>query len=133
MLYALMGFASGILSGMGLGGGTLLIPLLTIFGGLGQHAAQGTNLVAFIPAASAAAWSYLRAGNIDKKLTLKMSLWGLLGMGLGVSAALIASEDALRKTFAVFLIGMAVVQFIAGEKKERSRKQACKTKRDAHG
>ena len=45
------GVLGGLLGGMGMGGGTLLIPLLTIFCGLNQHLAQAINLIAFIPMA----------------------------------------------------------------------------------
>lgn len=124
MIYALMGFAAGILSGMGLGGGTLLIPMLTLLGCMGQRAAQGTNLVAFLPAAAAALWSHIRAKRVNKKLALKMALWGVLGMLAGTGAALLVSEDLLKKAFAVFLIAMAVAQFLSGEQKARKEKDA---------
>lgn len=43
------GFVSGLLGGMGMGGGTLLIPVLTIFFSVPQKIAQSTNLLAFLP------------------------------------------------------------------------------------
>ena len=49
ILYALTGFLAGILGGMGMGGGTLLIPILTIFLGFKQKNAQAINLLVFIP------------------------------------------------------------------------------------
>ncbi|HEY8390499.1 MAG TPA: sulfite exporter TauE/SafE family protein [Clostridia bacterium] len=49
--FILIGFAGGILGGMGMGGGTLTIPLLTMLAGVEQHTAQAINLVAFIPMA----------------------------------------------------------------------------------
>ena len=48
-LLVLCGFAGGVLGGMGMGGGTALIPLLTIFLGLPQTVAQGINLISFLP------------------------------------------------------------------------------------
>ena len=54
MLLAAAGFLSGILSGMGVGGGMILIPVLTIFAGASQHTAQTVNLYYFIPSAAAA-------------------------------------------------------------------------------
>ena len=47
-LYVLFGFIAGIFGGLGMGGGTLLIPLLTIFLGLDQKLCQGINLVSFL-------------------------------------------------------------------------------------
>ena len=42
-------FVSGLLGGMGMGGGTVLIPALTLFAGTEQHIAQAANLIAFLP------------------------------------------------------------------------------------
>ena len=50
-LQILFGFLSGVLGGMGMGGGTLLIPLLTIFLNVEQKVAQATNLLVFVPMA----------------------------------------------------------------------------------
>lgn len=47
----LVGISSGIIGGMGMGGGTVAIPMLTAFCSLNQHSAQGANLIAFIPMA----------------------------------------------------------------------------------
>jgi uncharacterized membrane protein YfcA len=47
-LYILVGIIGGVLGGMGMGGGTLLIPMLGIFFGLEQHVAQAINLISFI-------------------------------------------------------------------------------------
>ena len=49
----LIGFAGGVLGGMGMGGGTALIPLLTLCG-VGQAEAQAVNLLAFAPTAAPA-------------------------------------------------------------------------------
>lgn len=54
MLEVLIGFISGIISGTGMGGGTILILLLSIIMGLDQHVSQATNLVFFVPTAIAA-------------------------------------------------------------------------------
>ena len=48
VLNVLFGFISGIFGGLGMGGGTLLIPLLSIFLGMEQKLCQGINLVAFL-------------------------------------------------------------------------------------
>ena len=54
MLEILIGTISGIISGIGMGGGTILIFLLTTFGEMEQHVAQATNLLYFIPTAISA-------------------------------------------------------------------------------
>ena len=48
-LYVLLGFIGGIPAGMGMGGGTVTIPLLVLVGGVGQKAAQCANLLSFLP------------------------------------------------------------------------------------
>lgn len=68
MLEVLIGFISGIISGTGMGGGTILILLLSIIMGLDQHVSQATNLVFFVPTAIAAIFISLRKKNIDVKL-----------------------------------------------------------------
>ena len=64
----LSGFVSGVIAGMGMGGGTVLLPILTLFFGIDQHVAQATNLVVFLPMATIAVLIYLKKGMIDKKL-----------------------------------------------------------------
>ena len=49
MLLFIIGLLSGIIGGMGIGGGTILIPSMIFFAGVSQHIAQGINLVTFIP------------------------------------------------------------------------------------
>ena len=65
--YALSGLAAGVLAGMGMGGGTLLIPLLTLALGVGQQEAQGVNMLAFLPGAILALWVHKRAGRVSFK------------------------------------------------------------------
>ena len=63
---ALAGFLSGIISGMGIGGGAILIPVVTLTMGFGQKEAQFLNLVYFIPTAIAALYKHRKNGNIEK-------------------------------------------------------------------
>ena len=75
MLQILIGGLSGIFSGIGMGGGTILIFLLTTFAGLEQHIAQATNLIYFIPTAiSAIIVNYRNKNNYTVKLKCKINL-----------------------------------------------------------
>ena len=65
-LFFLAGIAGGLLGGMGMGGGTVLIPLLTIFCGVEQGAAQGVNLVAFLPMSALALTVHAENGLLRK-------------------------------------------------------------------
>lgn len=64
----LIGIVSGIISGAGMGGGTILIFLLSFVMGVEQHIAQATNLIFFIPTSIVAIIVNLKNKNIDLKL-----------------------------------------------------------------
>ena len=67
MIESLIGLVSGIVTGTGMGGGTILILLLSIFLGLNQHTAQATNLVFFIPTAVTSVFIGIKNKNINIK------------------------------------------------------------------
>ena len=62
------GLLTGILSGFGIGGGTLLLIYMTTFAGLDQHTAQGINLLYFIPTAITALPSHIKNGYLEKSI-----------------------------------------------------------------
>ena len=64
-IYALAGLFSGVIGGMGMGGGTILIPALTLFGNVSQHTAQAVNLVSFIPMAVVALAFHIKNKLVD--------------------------------------------------------------------
>ena len=77
--YSFVGILSGVLGGMGMGGGTILIPLLSIFYGVNQHIAQATNLISFIPMASVALIIHLKNKMVEFKGILYIIFTGLSG------------------------------------------------------
>jgi hypothetical protein len=109
LFYALIGIAAGILSGMGIGGGTLLIPALTFFMGYGQQQAQGLNLLFFLPAAAVAVCTHWRNGNIEKGMLPKLIIPGVLAAVLGSVIAVKIDAQILRRLFGgfLFIVGMA--------------------------
>ncbi|HPA55086.1 MAG TPA: TSUP family transporter, partial [Bacillota bacterium] len=106
MLTVLIGFASGIISGMGIGGGTLLIPALVFIVGTKQQIAQSINLLVFIPSASAALFVHARKHNIEKGLLLKLAVTGCAGAVIGSLAAVNLDSGILKKIFGAFLFIM---------------------------
>ena len=78
----LAGLATGILSGFGVGGGTLLLIYMTTFAGVPQNLAQGINLLYFLPTAAAALPAHLKNGFVEKSLLLPAILSGLLTAAL---------------------------------------------------
>ncbi len=113
LMYVLVGFIGGIIGGMGMGGGTLLIPLLTIFCSVGQHGAQAINLIAFIPMAIVALIIHLKNKLIKFQNVLLIILVGILTCILGASVAKIMSGDLLKRSFGGFLLILAIYQFIS--------------------
>ena len=77
MTLILIGFLSGIIGGMGIGGGTVLIPSLVIFNNIQQQQAQGVNLIVFLPVAIIALITHYKKGNIDFSFTKPIILGGI--------------------------------------------------------
>ena len=99
---------SGIFSGVGMGGGTILIFMLTTFVGLEQHVAQATNLIYFIPTAISAILVNYRNKNIDLKLAIYISIFGVIGSIIGAKIAINTNVQSLRKLFGTFLAIIAI-------------------------
>ncbi len=99
------GVFTGFLSGMmGVGGGTIMVPAMVLLAGMGQHMAQGSSLLAMVPAGAAGAHAHWKLGNVVTKI-----MWGLIpgifiGTYFGGSLALILSEAVLRIIFAAVII-----------------------------
>lgn len=104
----LIGAISGIVSGTGMGGGTILIFFLTFFLGLEQHSAQATNLIFFIPTSIVAIIVNIKNKNINLKLAIIISIFGILGAIIGSEISLCIDVSVLRKCFGIFLIFIAI-------------------------
>ena len=104
----LIGAVSGVFSGIGMGGGTVLIVLLTIIVGLEQHVAQATNLIYFIPTAISAIIVNYREKNIDTKLAKTISFYGIIGAVIGAIISINTDIQKLRKFYGMFLAIIAV-------------------------
>ena len=107
----LIGFAAGCISGMGIGGGAILIPALTIFFAHSQHSAQNINLIYFIPTAAFAIFFHAKNGLIEKQILPKTIIGGVIGAVLGSIVALQLGGGMLKQFFAVFLLVMGVYEF----------------------
>lgn len=120
MLLFLIGLASGIISGMGIGGGAILIPSLVIFLKYRQHAAQSVNLLFFIPTAVIALIVHIKNKKIDLKTAIPILLFGLAGAFAGSFLAVTLDEKPLRKLFGVFLLLMGCYEMF---RKSKPKKQ----------
>lgn len=112
MWYALAGALFGLIGGMGMGGGIILIPALTLLLGEHQHAAQGMNLLAFLPMSAAALVTHYKNRRLDFRGALPLGLGGLGGALLGAWLAGLLQETLLKKLFGGFLILLGVYRGI---------------------
>lgn len=79
MLEVLFGIIAGTVSSLGMGGGTILIFLLTFFLGISQHTSQATNLVFFIPTSIVAILINIKNKNINWKIAWIVVFFGIIG------------------------------------------------------
>ena len=108
MTEVLIGIISGIVSGTGMGGGTILIFLLSFILGIEQHTAQATNLIFFIPTSIVAIIVNFKNKNIDTKQAIIISIFGVLGAIIGTNIAIYMDVKMLKKGFGIFLIFVTI-------------------------
>ena len=119
VLLVLAGIAAGALGGMGMGGGTILIPVLTIFFDVEQKQAQAINLVAFIPMAMASLIVHVK----NKRVETKGILWIIIpATVLSLAGSMVAQAingEILKRIFGGFLLLLSVAQFFSEEINEK--------------
>lgn len=108
-LYLILGFLGGIPAGMGMGGGTVTIPLLVLVGGVEQKVAQCANLFSFLPMSVGALKTHADNGLLKTQGLIWVILPALLTSALGAMLAAALPSELLRKGFGAFLIGLACV------------------------
>lgn len=108
---------------MGLGGGFVLVVWLTIFEEVGQRAAQGINLLFFLPIALISLIFHLKNGLVNKTLVKKIATGGVLGAVIGTYGAQLIDNGLLRKLFALFLLAFGLRELF-GKKQESKRQGA---------
>lgn len=101
---ALAGAVTGVLSGIGVGGGTLLLIYMTTFAGLPQTLAQGINLLYFLPTAATALPTHQKNGFIQWTTALPAILGGLAATALAAWWATALDVALLRRCFGLFLL-----------------------------
>ena len=93
-----------MLSGFGIGGGSLLMLWLTDAVGIAQRSAQGINLLFFLPTAAAALLLHGRQHRIFWKVVIPAALAGCIAAALGAFGARLLQDDWLQRLFGVFLL-----------------------------
>lgn len=99
------GFLAGFLSGtIGIGGGALFVPTMTVGIGLSQAVAQGTSLVAIVPTSLVSTITHLRHGNVLLEPALWMGGGGVVGAVIGALVATEVPGPILARIWGAFLI-----------------------------
>ncbi|MDD3832739.1 MAG: sulfite exporter TauE/SafE family protein [Oscillospiraceae bacterium] len=118
LLNLIIGLSTGILSGFGIGGGSLLILYLTCSTGMPQYTAGGINLLYFLFCAPAALISHIKNRLIDKKVFLVCTAAGIPSSILAALFAAYTDVGFLRRIFGILLIIIGVKElFIKNNKK----------------
>ncbi|MBQ2996599.1 MAG: TSUP family transporter [Oscillibacter sp.] len=104
LLPFLAAFLCAIVSAWGVGGGTLLLLVMTLFLGVEQETARGINLLFFLPTAASALLCHIKGGYVEKKTFRAAAPFALGAALLGAWAATVLPTQALRKPFGVYLL-----------------------------
>lgn len=103
LLPVLAGFCTGILSAWGVGGGTLLLLLMTLFFGVAQADAMAINLLYFLPTAAMGLLYHRKNGLLDRAVLRSAVPWGTAAAA-GALAATTVDTDLLRRPFGIYLL-----------------------------
>ena len=98
------GLGAGILSAWGVGGGTLLLLIMTLLLGVEQRTAQAVNLLFFLPTAASALVCHAKSGCLDKPTLRSAILWAVTAAVAGAWIATAVDPEMLRRPFGVYLL-----------------------------
>lgn len=119
--FFLAGTCGGVLAGMGMGGGTLTIPILVLFLSAGQLAAQFANIVAFLPTGSVALAMHVKNGLVETS-ALPYVLLPALAAAVVTSAFAREAAEWLGRVYGGFLMLIAAFGLSAGVARNFSSK-----------
>ncbi len=105
---ALIGVLAGVFAGLlGIGGGALFVPALTLFAGLGQLDAEATSLLAIVPVALVGTWRQRGYGNVRDRDAVALGVLASAGAVGGVVIANAVPERVLELGFAALVVYVA--------------------------
>ncbi len=111
ILSAVVGFVCGILSGYGVGGGSLLMVWMTAVLSMPQSMAQSVNLVFFLPTAGLSILFHYKNKMLCKRAILPAALGGVIAAAAGAALACTMDGTLLRKGFGIFLLVVGVLEW----------------------
>lgn len=108
-----VGLAAGLLSGLfGVGGGTVIVPMLVLLLGFDQKLASGTSLAAIVPTATVGVITYAVHGSVDVVVALILAAGSVVGAQIGSWLLARLSQNAIRWGFVAFLLIVIVMLFV---------------------
>lgn len=118
LLPFLCGLGASIISAWGVGGGTLLLLVMTLFLGVDQKTAQGINLLFFLPTAVSALICHAKAGYLDKS-TLRAAIpVAVVAAAVGAWASTALDAELLRRPFGIYLLLSGISLILPRKKKD---------------
>ncbi|MCI8526669.1 MAG: sulfite exporter TauE/SafE family protein [Oscillospiraceae bacterium] len=125
-LSILAGAACGVLSGFGIGGGSLLMVYMTALLHMEQRTAQAINLLFFLPTAAASLIFHVKGRQVQWRATIPAVLAGLVAAAGSAWAATMLDAALLRRIFGVFLLFVGVSELLKKPSKPDQRQQKAK-------
>ncbi len=114
MFFTIIGFLGGIIGGMGMGGGTILIPMLILFCSVDPKIAQSINLLSSIPMSLVALIVHAKNRNVVFSIVIPIAIFGVAGSIVGSLVANYISSELLRKIFGGFLLLVGIYEIKQG-------------------
>ena len=109
----IIGLIAGWMSGLlGVGGGVIMVPLLTLIAGLSQHQAHATSLAAIVPIAAVGAIAFALDGEIDYAIAALLAIGSLIGAPFGARLMARTKEGPLKIAFGVLMVFVAVEMLV---------------------
>lgn len=112
LLILIVSSLSGILAGMGMGGGTFLIPALSLIFGVSQQVCQATNVICFIVLGAMCFFIYKENHLIDFKIVLLVSIPASIVSAIFTYFSVKINSNILKMCFAGFIIVFGVFYFV---------------------
>lgn len=113
----LAGLVCGVISGLGIGGGSLLMVWMTAVIGLEQRTAQGINLLYFLPTAAASLILHFKNRMVDRHIAVPAAICGCITAILGAMLAQNLDTVFLKKLFSLFLLVVGAMELHKAMKK----------------
>lgn len=122
LIAGLAGLVCGVFSGLGIGGGTLLMVWMTAVMDIEQRAAQGINLLYFLPTAACALFFHIKNRLIRWRVVLPAILAGCLTAAGAALLATVIETGLLRKLFGGFLILVGIRELFTAQRRAKKDK-----------